>query len=411
MPALAPTTLAALALLAGLSLQAPSARANDNPDAGTEAPEPPPPSPAVTDALATLLPDIHAFVSQGYIKSIDNNYLVASKRGSFEFNEAAVNFTKTVTDRLRMGLQLYAQDLGPQPDNYQVSVDWLYIDYRFRDWLGFRAGRTKLPYGLYNEVNEIDAARVPVLLPQSVYPIVDRNVLLAQTGGEIYGYLPIGPLGALDYRFYGGQLYIPSPAVSPPFQLVELSVPYIYGARVLWEAPLAGLRMGGSVQAIRLDYQLTDTALTGTSANLGFRIPFVIALASIEYAADNWLLAAEYGRWTDDIQSNTALVPNSRTVSERYYVMGSYHLTPWFTPGLYYSSLTPNIDHRDATSDYQDDVALTLRFDINSHWLFKLEGHYIHGTADVQSSLNGDAPLDSLSRDWAAFFAKTTVYF
>ena len=29
----------------------------------------------------------------------------------------------------------------------------------------------------------------------------------------------------------------------------------------------------------------------------------------------------------------------------------------------------------------QHDVAATLRFDINSHWLVKLEGHYMTGTA------------------------------
>ena len=44
---------------------------------------------------------VHGFVSQGFIKSTGNNYLADSKRGSFELTEAALNFTDSLTDRLR----------------------------------------------------------------------------------------------------------------------------------------------------------------------------------------------------------------------------------------------------------------------------------------------------------------------
>ena len=72
--------------------------------------------------------------------------------------------------------------------NFNVKADWYYLDYRVRDWLGVRAGRLKIAYGLYNDVSDIDAARAPALLPSSVYPFTNREYLLAQTGGELYGY-------------------------------------------------------------------------------------------------------------------------------------------------------------------------------------------------------------------------------
>jgi hypothetical protein len=56
------------------------------------------------------------------------------------------------------------------------QADWFYLDYRFQDWFGLRAGRLKIPYGLHNEVQAIDSARVPVLLPQSVYPLQGREM-------------------------------------------------------------------------------------------------------------------------------------------------------------------------------------------------------------------------------------------
>ena len=66
----------------------------------------------------------------------------------------------------------------------------------------------KLPYGLFNEVNDIDSARVPVLLPQSVYPQQARSFLFALTGGELYGFARSPEAGALEYRLYGGTVHL-----------------------------------------------------------------------------------------------------------------------------------------------------------------------------------------------------------
>src|SRR5260221_2818231 len=152
--------------------------------------------------------DVHAFASQGLILTTGNNYLADNTtHGSLQFSEIGINFTKSLTDKLRMGVQLFAQDLGPT-GNYNAKMDWFYLDYRWRDWLGFRAGRVKIPFGLYNEINDIDAARVPILLPQSVYPVQNRNFLLAQTGVELYGYARLHSLGTFDYRLYGGTIFL-----------------------------------------------------------------------------------------------------------------------------------------------------------------------------------------------------------
>ena len=128
--------------------------------------------------------DVHGFVSQGYIKSTANNYLVESTGGgSFEFSEAGLNFTLQPVDRLSIGIQLFAYNLGTS-GNFTMRADWFYLDYHFRDWLGLRAGRVKLVYGLYNDISDIDAARTPILLPSSIYPLTDRNLLFGVQGGR-----------------------------------------------------------------------------------------------------------------------------------------------------------------------------------------------------------------------------------
>ncbi|MEZ4527840.1 MAG: hypothetical protein R2941_18145, partial [Desulfobacterales bacterium] len=92
---------------------------------------------------------IHGFVSQGWLKSDNNNYYFAdTEDGTFQFNEMGLSFASELTDDLRIGIQLLSKDLGEFGNN-DVEIDWAYGDYRFRNWLGVRAGKIKLANGLY----------------------------------------------------------------------------------------------------------------------------------------------------------------------------------------------------------------------------------------------------------------------
>ncbi|HKQ71606.1 MAG TPA: hypothetical protein VJT73_19815 [Polyangiaceae bacterium] len=379
-------------------------------------------SPAHAEESSDSLPlEVHGFVSQGFVKTTKNQYLANSERGSFEFAEVGLNVTKTLTDRLRVGMQLFMRDLGPI-GNYKPQFDWFYLDYRFRDWFGVRAGRTKVPFGLYNETNDVDSGRVPILLPQSVYPIQNRDYLLAQTGTEVYGLLPFPGAGALEYRLYGGTIYLDN--ASSQTTIPKLNVPYVVGGRLMWQTPLDGLQIGGSVQALRLDLtfvppaaavaagQMAGTVPADFKGTVDVRYPILLWVGSLEYQAGDWLFAAEYSRWHPNVESShPALVPTTNPVSERLYGMMSWHVAPWFTPGAYYSLHFPDMEKRSGRAASQHDVAATLRFDINPYWLLKVEGHFMHGTAVLSSSLNDNQPLDKLARDWGVLLLKTTAYF
>jgi hypothetical protein len=384
----------------------------------------------------SILPiEVHGFVSQGFIKTTANNYLANSKDGSFEFSEVGINFSKDLTDRMRVGIQLFTHDLGPL-GNYRTRFDWFYLDYHFWDWLGVRAGRTKLPFGLYNESSDIDAARVPVLLPQSVYPVSNRDYLLAQTGGEVYGNIRLGDVGSLEYRMYGGTVFFDT--ADATLVAANITVPYIFGGRLMWQTPVEGLQLGGSVQKLRIDADYTIPAdqigplqMAGElpanfSGSVPLKIPALLGVASIEYSAHDWLLASEYSRWQIGLESPVKAFSAPDSVSERFYVMSAYHVTPWFTPGLYYSALFANAKDRSGNDPaygsppgspplgrgaFQHDVALTMRYDLNQYWLLKVEGHFMHGTAGLTSSLNDNLPLSALTKDWAVLLLKTTAYF
>ncbi len=386
------------------------------------------PAPALAlqlgDPGSLLSIDVHAFVSQGFILTNNNNYLADdTKHGSFQFSEVGLNFTKDLTDRLRLGLQLFAEDIGPT-GNYNATVDWFYADYRWKDWLGVRVGRVKIPFGLYNEVQDVDSARLPILLPQAVYPLENSNDLLAQTGGELYGYLRMGRAGALDYHAYAGTIFVPVPVTAPtaPF-LQNFNVPYVAGGRLMWELPVEGLRIGSSAQALKLEGTVLSGPLT-----LQEQVPAILWVSSVEYSAHDLLLAAEYSRWFVKGIVSGGLTEYEQTIEERAYALAAYRETRWLQTGAYFSWLIPN-----AATDVpgaqltlvapagppqpalhaarQNDLAVTVRFDINSFWLVKLEGHYMFGTAGLDTTLNNNLPTSQLAERWGVFLLETTAYF
>ena len=368
--------------------------------------------------------EIHGFVSQGLIKSTDNNYLAESERASLEFTEVGLNFTKSLTDELRVGMQIFAHDLGPL-GNYTPIFDWFYLDYRFADWFGIRAGRSKIPFGLYNEVNDADAARVPILLPQSVYPIDHRDYLFAQNGAELYGDIPLGDAGSLEYRAYGGTIFLDSGAGPAPGVTVRnVTVPYVVGGRLMWSPPLEGLILGGSAQALRVDGDYVFAPeLVGPLKAVGllpmdfsgvmpveFRVRLYVA--SLEYSLSELTLSAEYSRWFGGFSSAAPALFPAEVVNERTYAMLTYRVNSWFTPGIYYSLYYPNVDQRSEKQDYQHDAALTLRYDLTANWIFKVEGHFMHGTAALDNrALNDGKEAKDLVEDWGLLLLKTTAYF
>jgi hypothetical protein len=253
-----------------------------------------------------------------------------------------------------------------------------------------------------------------------MYPMASRDYLLAQTGGEAYGRFRLGGAGALEYRAYGGTIFVPIPASSAE-TIRDVQVPYLYGARLMWATPLDGLQLGGSAQWLRmnLDYAFSPertarlkadgTVPADFSGQIQVGLPVTLWVASAEYAANDLLLAFEYGRWIVDIESPVPIAPDA--VQERFYGMMSYRVTPWFSPGFYYSLLYPDVDRREGREQYQHDFAATVRYDLNANWLVKLEGHVMHGTASLDVDLNGGRARKTLVKDWGVFLFKTTAYF
>ena len=140
---------------------------------------------------------LHGFVSQGFVYTNTNNWLTMdSNQGSPGMTEFGFNLSTNVTDKLRVGAQLYDRNLG-QLGQYHPSLDWAVADYRFASWFGIRGGKVKTALGLYTDTQDLDFLRVFALLPQSVYPTDLRDATIAHLGGDIYGSISLSVVLAI----------------------------------------------------------------------------------------------------------------------------------------------------------------------------------------------------------------------
>lgn len=377
--------------------------------------------------------EVHGFASQGYIKtSPENNFPVSnSGRGSFQFNDFAVNFAKEVAPGLRAGLQLLAMDRGSYGRN-QVTLDWAFGDYRPFDWLGFRAGKIKIPLGLYNESRDNDALRTFIFLPENEYYDYERDSVNAITGGSIYGSVPMGGAGNLNYQFQVGTTPIPVDGASARNYSAYASTATVglkateTGSKTAlvhhleWRTPVDGMRATFSGFHTSLYGKATGIEDTSLQADWKFdkwhRYVF-----GLEHVAGDLVLAAEYQlddyTVTADYSDPTVPPLLSKQASDGFYLSAAYRFTDWFELGGYYSAIYANRHNRSGAdlvasgyvdndwNTWQKESVLTLRFDPVKNLVFKVEGHLIDGTWNLSEATGGER------KNWHLIATKATVSF
>ena len=203
--------------------------------------------------------NIHGFISQGYLLSDRDDFLADTDQGTFEFNEMGIVLSMQNDSKFHMGLQLFSRDLGDFGNN-EITVDWCYGDYRLNDWIGFRFGQMKSPFGFFNETRDIDMLRPFIILPQSVYKESWRDSFVATKGIGVYGGVSIPHLGRMNYQLVTGKARVPiDGGIAHYFErygwgdVDDIKDPDSHVLQLIWETPLNGFRLGGSMINSKLE--------------------------------------------------------------------------------------------------------------------------------------------------------------
>lgn len=379
--------------------------------------------------------EIHGFISQGFIQTTKENTFPVSNsgQGSFNFNDFGINFSKELGEGLHVGMQLFAFDRGTYGKD-KVTLDWAYGDYRLNDWLGFRAGKVKIPLGLYNEARDNDALRTFIFLPQQAYFDYERDSLVAILGGSVYGSVPLGSAGTINYQIEVGAV----PAVadggfateigsmmsttSASLQITDISSKTSVAHSLEWRTPVPGLRTlftglhttlsGKGVATAEDDGRTVDADWKYDSLH---RYMF-----SLEYTYKDLVLSSEYELDDYTLRVNYAdpqLQPfNSKQATDAWSIMATYRFNDWFEVGSFYHEVYADRHHRDGSTFanfglfapynmWWKDAALTLRFDPIRNVVVKIEGHKINGTYEIIENFDG------AKKDWYLFATKATFTF
>jgi len=349
---------------------------------------------------------IHGFASQGFVHTTNNNWLtMKTSEGSFAFTDFGANVSMQVTDRLRIGAQVYDHNIGNLGE-WHPFLDWAFADYRFKPWLSFRGGKVKTVIGLYNDTQDYEFLNTFALLPQSVYPLDMHDANIAHMGGDLYGDVLLGRrAGTLSYTVYGGDRR-DSYYSGYPYALRKTVVPIDltsnggpqYGGDLRWHTPLLALLVGMS----RMNQH--DE---GTGTFVPFWNPAAGTIPYWEYTKQCWLnqfygqysksalhLASEYRRtYIDSVVLNDT--SEAQVDVRGWYVSGSYRVAKRLQLGSYYSRYAmttryggilgmvypPRADTSRPENHIYDKV-VTARIDLNRLWNVKLEGHFMDGYGD-----------------------------
>lgn len=366
---------------------------------------------------------VHGTLSQGWIHSENNNFIKDSTDGSFDFREAGLNASRPLGENGSIGAQVFTREWGAI-GNHEVYLDWANITYAFNDAFGIRAGKLRIPYGLYGETRDIDSLRTQILLPQGVYIESYRESISNMWGVQAFGNISTRNWGDFDYALQVGGSDIDNKSgelnrLAGYLRLqVDDSTNDESGAfKLFWMPPLEGLRLG-------VTYSWNAFAIRGRTENLlGLRTGYEVDVkdqwffvSSAEYTRDRATVVLELldSRLKGDtVLTGLPTIPFKLNAEiTGHYVSLNYAVSDRITAGVGYSGLTVEqyVSIPGLSGGVDDDlksVYASFRYDFTPNLIAKFEQHFSTGKAALFVSEN----MDGLEDDWSMSLFKLSFVF
>jgi hypothetical protein len=332
---------------------------------------------------------IHGYFSEGYVSSTDNNYLRMETSQGSPFTEAGLNISSHLTSKLRVGAQVYDRYLG-ELGKGRIRLDWALVDYRLKDWMGFRGGKMKTPLGLHTDTQDQAFLHTWALLPQSLYPVDLRGSTIGHIGADVYGLVPLMRAGEFAYTAFAGKRP-EDPEGGYAYGLSTFNHYTSYagnqqGADLRWFTPVQGLVAGVSF----LNQQIVGvgTRVSNGAPHREESKKDQTTQVYGQYALKGFRVDAETRRY---IRQQQLVFLNRMVNSDTHgwYLSAAQRLNGHLEVGGYVSRYVHNsrLAHSLPNNHIYDNV-LTARVDIARYFVVKVEGHFMDGYG-AQDSIRG----------------------
>ncbi len=308
---------------------------------------------------------IHGFGSSAYGKTDGNRYLVGNQEGAFRDSAFALSISAEASDRLRISSQLFLAD---RDGEVEASIDFAFAEWSLADTLKLRAGRVKLPFGLYTEIFDVGTLRPFATLPQGVYGPA-AIVAEGYQGFGLTGRSRLGEDWTLAFDVYGGGLELEGKEVTGAEDRNE-SLRDTVGGRIALEAPIQGLSLGASAYSGR----------EGSERHSAYGV-------DVQYLAEPWAARGEYVRLVsdEDARARAFYLELARRFGAHWQAAGRYDWSDTEAPGV---ALDPSLgEHRDA--------ALGISYWIAPGFVLKLSYHRVHGNRFARAEEDAEGGIES----------------
>lgn len=366
-----PRALLPLLLLA--SLAAPPLRAQE--------PLPSPEPAAAPEPMAAQEEDrltVHGFLTQAYAFADGRQTYGISEEGTADYRTAALQFRYAMSDKDTFVLQLSHERIGRselqgiEPD---VAMDWVFYQRQLPQGLTLRAGKIKMPFGLYNETRDVGTL-LPFYRP-SVATYLEGGFSTETINGlDVARAFPVGDWTLTADAYYGEWSFLEMSMKN------DVDVRDAVGAQVWLTPPTVGVRLGAGGWTAEVSNFFT--APGGTER-------WKVGVLSAEARLNRVHLAAEYAR---------ANMPDGRY--QGYYVTAGARL--WRGGWVYVQREVASFQADVPTPygvfpldiDTEDNWVAGLRYVLRDDVVARLERHWAKGYAaeDPESSLLED-PVES----------------
>jgi hypothetical protein len=315
---------------------------------------------SIAGAQETSPIEFHGFGGWSYAKTNHGNFfLQGMPDGNYRSAEFALNVQAKMGERFRFVTQ---GEIENGEHSAKGSLIFGFLEYRVTDSLRLKAGRVKLPFGLYTEVIDVGTLRPFLEAPQSIYGPIGF-------AGE--SYQGIGVSGShsihgleVAYDLYAGNMLIEGFDAPERFLLnepVSRSNEFeksrnVLGGHIVVQTPIEGLSIGAS----------------GYRGSLDGNTQRVIA-AQAEYTNDALTIRSEYaGEDTHhDLTGRGWYVETSYRLGPRWQVAAQYNRTS--------NTFFHVVDPIAPSLLYHKETVLGLNYWFTRDLVAKMAVHHVNG--------------------------------
>jgi len=328
---------------------------------------------------------IHGFGDWLFAKTTNSNlYLGGLPEGNYKNSEFNLNLEDKVSDRIRVVVQT---DWTETENGNETKLDYAFAEWRSSDKFRIRAGKVKMPFGIYGEIIDVGTLRPFLRPPQGVYGpagFVAENYngigftgTLRGAAAWSYGYdLYAGGMDLQEFR--APEAFLKGQAVATSSQTEDESARNVFGGRLTIHPPIEGLELGVS-------------AYSGTLVESGSSQRSVAA-AHVSFLDDRWSVRSElaYEHSPHDLAARGFYLEPAFRITQHWQVAGQFNRLTTALSGVTNPSEPSFLEHRE--------TAIGLNYWLSPKLVFKTSFHRVNGNRFAGPSPESYAQLVAAGR-------------